>query len=110
MPIFLAILALQVACAVHCARSGRGGGGWIMVILFLPVVGSLAYVVMEVLPGSGAHRAAHKARAKAAQKLDPEKPLRQARDALEIADTAANHLKVADALADRGEWNTAILH
>ena len=62
MPIFLAVLALQVACAVHAARTGRGGSGWIMVILFLPVVGSLAYVVMEVLPGSGAHRHAAKAR------------------------------------------------
>jgi hypothetical protein len=81
-----------------------------MIILFMPVIGSLAYVVMEVLPGSGAHRAAHKARAKVAQKLDPEKPLRLARERLEIADTSANHLAVADALVDRGEWNTAILH
>ena len=110
MPILVAIVALQVACAVHCARSGRSGGGWIMIILFMPVVGSLAYVVMEVLPGSGVTRHAHKARATVAQKLDPEKPLRQAREALEIADTAANHLKVGDALAGRGEWNTAILH
>jgi hypothetical protein len=109
VPIFLAIVALQIACAVHCARSGRSGG-WIMIILFMPVVGSLAYVVMEVLPGSGAHVAAHKARAKVAQKLDPEKPLRLARERLEIADTSANHLAVADALVDRGEWHTAILH
>src|SRR5690349_2043682 len=81
-----------------------------MLIIFLPVVGSLAYVVMEVLPGSGVNQTARKAGAKVAQRLDPEKPLRQAREALEIADTSANHLKVADALAERGEWNTAILH
>ena len=109
MPIVFAIIALQLACAVHCVRSGRNGT-WVMVIIFFPVVGSLAYVVMEVLPHSGVNRTARKAGAKVAQRLDPEKPLRQAREALEIADTAANHLKVADALADRGEWNTAILH
>ena len=109
MPIVFAIIALQIACAIHCARSGRNSI-WVMVIIFAPVLGSLAYVVMEVLPGSGVTRHARKARAKVAEKLDPERPLRQAREALEIANTAANHLAVANALADRGEWNTAILH
>ena len=110
MPIFLAVLALQVACAVHAARTGRGGSGWIMVILFLPVVGSLAYVVMEVLPGSGAHRHAAKARTTIAAKLDPDKPIRLARDALETAETAANHVRLADALVDRAMWDEAIPH
>jgi hypothetical protein len=110
VPIFLAVLALQVACAVHAARTGRGGSGWIMVILFLPVVGSLAYVVMEVLPGSGAHRHAAKARTTIAAKLDPDKPIRLARDALETAETAANHVRLADALADRAMWDEAIPH
>ena len=110
MPIFLAILALQVACAVHAARTGRGGGGWIMVILFLPVAGSLAYVVMEVLPNSGVNRHAAKARATVAAKLDPDKPIRLARDALETAETAANHVRLADALADRAMWDEAIPH
>jgi len=110
MPVFLAVLALQVACAVHAARTGRGTGGWIMVILFLPVVGSLAYVVMEVLPGSGAHRHAAKARTTIAAKLDPDKPIRLARDALETAETAANHVRLADALVDRAMWDEAIPH
>jgi hypothetical protein len=110
MPIFLAVLALQAACAIHAARTGRGGGGWIMVILFLPVVGSLAYVVMEVLPGSGAHRHAAKARTTIAAKLDPDKPIRLARDALETAETAANHVRLADALVDRAMWDEAIPH
>lgn len=109
MPIVLAVIALQIVCAVHCARTGRSSI-WVMVIIFFPVAGSLAYVVMEVLPGSGMNRTARKARAKAAQVLDPERPLRQARDALDLADTAANHVAVADALADRGEWAAAIPH
>lgn len=109
VPIVLAVIALQIACAIHCARSGRSGV-WVMVIIFFPVLGSLAYVIMEVLPGSGVNRTARKARAKAAQVLDPERPLRQAREALEIADTAANHVAVADALSDRGEWAAAVPH
>jgi hypothetical protein len=109
MPILFAIIALQIACAVHCARSGRGGI-WITVIVFFPVLGSLAYVVMEVLPGSGVTRTAGKARAKAAQVLNPERELRRAREALDTADTAANHVAYADALAERGIWQEAIPH
>lgn len=107
MPIVIAIVALQIACAVHCVRSGRNGT-WVMVIIFFPIVGSLAYVVMEVLPGSGVPRTAAKVRAKAAQKLDPDRDLRRAREALETADTAANHVALADALAVQGKWDEAI--
>ena len=109
MPILLAVMALQIACAVHCARTGRSGT-WVMIIIFIPVLGSLAYVLMEVLPGSGVTRTVGKAKAKAAAKLDPDKPIRLAREALEIADTAANRAILADALADRGLWDEAIRH
>ena len=110
MPLlFFATIALQVACAVHCARTGRSGT-WVMIILFLPVVGSLAYVVMEVLPGSGVTQTAGKAKAKVAAKLDPDKPIRLAREGLETADTAANRVALANALAERGLWDEAIPH
>jgi hypothetical protein len=107
MPIVFAIIALQIACAVHCVRSGRNGT-WVMVIIFFPIVGSLAYVVMEVLPHSGVPRTAAKVRAKAAQRLDPDRELRQAREALDLADTSANHVALADALAAQGKWDEAI--
>ena len=109
MPVVLAIIALQIVCAIHCARSGRSSV-WVMVIIFFPVLGSLAYVVMEVLPGSGVTRTVGKARQKAAAKLDPDKPIRLAREALETADTAANRVKLADALAERSLWDEAIRH
>jgi hypothetical protein len=109
MPILFAVIALQLACAVHCVRSGRNQG-WLMLILFLPAVGSLAYVVIEVLPGYRGHRTVRKVQAKAVQTLDPERDLRRAREQLEIADTAANHVAYADGLAGRGIWPEAISH
>lgn len=109
MPILFAIIALQLACAVHCVKSGRNGT-WVMVILFFPVVGSLAYVAMEVLPHSGLPGTARKAKARVAQKLDPDRDLRHAREQLDTADTAANHVAYADALAERGIWLEAIGH
>jgi hypothetical protein len=109
MPIIAAIILLQIACAVHCVRSG-GSGLWIMVIVFFPVLGSLAYVVMEVLPRSGASRTARKVKGAAVKVIDPERDLRAARAALETADTAANRTHFADTLAERGLWAEAIGH
>jgi hypothetical protein len=109
VPILFAVIALQLACAVHCVRSGRNQG-WLMLIIFLPVVGSLAYVVIEVLPGYRGHRTVRKVQAKAVRTLDPDRDLRRAREQLEIADTAANHAAYADALAARSIYAEAIQH
>lgn len=49
MMIFVAMVILQVVCAAHVIKVGKPPL-WLLVILLLPVAGSLAYVVMEVLP------------------------------------------------------------
>lgn len=109
MPVIAAIILLQIACAVHCVRSG-GSGLWIMIIVFFPVLGSLAYVVMEVLPRYGGSRTVRKVKGAAVKVIDPERDLRAARLALETADTAANRTLFADTLAERGLWAEAIGH
>jgi hypothetical protein len=109
MPIIAAIILLQITCAVHCVRSG-GSGMWIMIIVFFPVLGSLAYVLMEVLPRYGASRTVRKVKGAAVKVIDPERDLRAARAALETADTAANRTLFADTLAERGLWAEAIGH
>ncbi|HYI48084.1 MAG TPA: tetratricopeptide repeat protein [Allosphingosinicella sp.] len=109
MPIIAAIVLLQIACAVHCVRSGRSGL-WIMIIVFFPVLGSLAYVIMEVWPQYAAGRTVRKVKSAAAKAIDPERELRVARMALETADTAASRTAFADALAERRMWVEAIGH
>lgn len=51
MMILLATIVLQFACAAHLVRTGRNQM-WLFAIMLLPIAGSLAYVVMEVVPGS----------------------------------------------------------
>lgn len=109
MPIIAAIVLLQIACAVHCVRSGRSGL-WIMIIVFFPVLGSLAYVVMEVWPQYAAGPTVKKVKGAAVKAIDPERDLRAARMSLETADTAANRTAFADALAERSLWVEAIGH
>ena len=49
MPIVLLTVALQVFCVVHLFRSGRSMT-WLFLIILVPMVGSLAYLIIEVMP------------------------------------------------------------
>lgn len=107
---FLALgVLLQIACAVHCVRN-RGNNLWLMVIIFLYVPGCLAYILFEVVPQYSGHREVRRVRAAAARRLDPERDVRAAQAELETADTAANRIAVADALAELHRWAEAIPH
>jgi hypothetical protein len=100
---------VQIACAVHCVRSGRNGM-WLMVIIFLSIPGCLAYAAFEILPQFAGRREVRAAKQAAARALDPERELRAAREALELSDTAANRSALGDALADLGRWAEAAEH
>lgn len=43
------ILGLQVLCAIHAIRNGRQYG-WLFLIFFFPLLGSLIYLAVEVYP------------------------------------------------------------
>lgn len=112
MPLVLGgitIILIQILCAVHCVRRGRNQG-WIMLIIFLPLVGSAAYFFVEVLPGLGQRREVRLAKEAAVRKFDPERELRAAQAALETADTAANRIALADQLAALERWDEAVPH
>ena len=109
MLFFAAIIGLAAGCVVHCLRTGRNPY-WILPILVFPLVGSLAYLLVEVAPALGRRRGVRMAKAAAVRTIDPDRDLRAARDALDTADTAANRIAMGDALADQGKWGEAILH
>ena len=109
MPIFLASIFVQIACAVHCVRGGRNQL-WLMVIIFLSLPGCLAYFIFEILPGLSGRREVRAVKRAAVKALDPERELRAAREAVEIADTAANRIALADSLVALGRWGEAIPH
>ena len=106
MPFVGLIVLLQVACVVHCVRQGRSGL-WIMAVIAFPLLGSLAYGWFEILPAYRGRREVRAVTAAAANRIDPDREVREARDALEIADTAANHIKLGDAFAEREQWREA---
>ena len=68
----------------------------------------LAYFIVEILPTLQGNRHVRVARQKVVEKLDPERELRAAQQALDIADTMANRLRVADALTALGRHSEAL--
>lgn len=97
MIFYFGILALQVLCIVDVIRRGRNSI-WIVALIFLPVASALAYLIVEILPSLQHNRHVRVARQTVIETLDPERELRAAQQALDIADTMANRLRVADAL------------
>jgi hypothetical protein len=108
MPILALSIFIQIACAVHCVRN-RGNSLWLMVIIFLSIPGCAAYAFFEILPQYAGHREVRRVRAAAARALDPEREVRRAREAVELADTAANRISLGDALGELGRWGEAIV-
>jgi len=107
MIVYLALLLVEVACIVDVIRNGRSQL-WIMALIFLPVASTIAYVFVEVLPGMQGNRHVRTVRAKAVAAIDPEREVRAARSALDLTDTVANRLRVADALAALGKYGEAL--
>jgi hypothetical protein len=100
-------IALQLLCIVHVFRTGRNTA-WIMAIAFLPLVGILAYFIVEILPGLPRDRRVREARTKIADRVDPERHIREARDAAEFSDTAGHRLEYGDALMARERFDEAL--
>lgn len=107
MILYLLVLAIQVACVVDVIRNGRNQL-WIMALVFLPGASTIAYVLIEVLPRIQGNRHVRTVRAQVEAKLDPERDLRAARDALGLADTIANRIRLADALVGLGRHDEAV--
>jgi len=107
MIVYAAIIAVQVALIIDVIRHGANRV-WIMALMFLPMASTIAYLIVEVLPRMKHNRRLRAAHAQIVDKLDPERELRAAREALDIAQTAANRLRLADALTAHGRHAEAL--
>lgn len=102
-------IAFQILCLVHCIRNGRNSA-WILGILLLSLVGCAAYFIVEILPGLAGNRRVRKARDHIVDRVDPDRKLRAASEALDLSDTIANRLAMGDALAAKGQHDEAVTH
>lgn len=88
-------------------RTGRNTL-WIFAIGFLPYIGSLAYVIAEVLPELFGGRTARRAKTGMRRMIDPNRDLRRAAAEVEISGNADARRRLGEELYERGQFDDAI--
>jgi hypothetical protein len=104
--IFLLSLLVQVGLIVHVVRTGRNML-WLWVILLLPAAGSLAYVLVEVLPDFFRSRTARRAQRGIARAIDPDRDLRLATAEVEVSGNVDARRRLAEQLLQRRQYAEA---
>jgi hypothetical protein len=79
----------------HVIKTGRRCQ-WLFIILALPFVGSLAYLLLEILPDLRHSRAARQAVRDIGAVIDPERDLREMAQRMAEADTVENRAALAE--------------
>jgi hypothetical protein len=106
MPIYLLIPAAQIFFIIHAARTGRPYY-WMMILLFVPMLGILAYIVFELLPGASRSPTSQKAVRNAQRLVNPEGDYRKLAMQLEVTPTVANKRALADECVRLGKLDEA---
>src|SRR5258708_22247480 len=101
------ILLLQIACLIHAGRAGRPYF-WFMIILFVPGLGILAYLAVEVIPGLLRGRAAARLSQTVWAGLDPTSRYHEFARAVETVPSIANLRALADECVRLGRHDEAI--
>jgi len=107
MTILILSLIVQIALIVHVVRTGRNML-WIWAILLLPVAGSFAYAVVEVIPSLLESHAARRTLQRASRLVNPHGELRRASRLASVTDTVEAKAKLGAALTARGSYPEAI--
>lgn len=100
-------LILLVVCIVHAVRTGRIFP-WIFIILFLPAIGPLIYLVVEILPSLVSARQSRRVQSGLTRLADPDRELREAKREVEMVGSADAKKHLAEQYVERGQFEGAI--
>ena len=106
MPIFVLTMLVQLALVVHAMKTGRNSS-WVFILLFFPLIGGLAYLIVELLPSMGQSRSGQRVRRNVSRTLNPDRDVRHAAQNFTVASTAANALVLAEQLMAKRAWAEA---
>ncbi len=106
MPIFILSLIIQIALVVHIVKTGRNTT-WIWVVVLLPLAGSIAYIIVELLPELLGSRTGRRAKKNISQLLNPNKDIQNATTNYIITDTVENTANLAQECLNKGIYDEA---
>jgi hypothetical protein len=100
-------LLLEIACIVHAVRNGRVFP-WVYVIVFLPLVGCIAYFAVEIVPELLGSRTARSLKSNVRQMADPDRSLREKRREVELVGSVDAKRALAEEYIRRGAYADAV--
>jgi len=100
-------LLLEIACIVHAVRNGRVFP-WVYVIVFLPLVGCIAYFAVEIVPELLGSRTARTLKSNVRQMADPHRGLRERLREVELVGSVDAKRALAEEYAQRGAYGEAV--
>ncbi len=100
-------LLIAITFALHAHRTGRPEI-WLYILLFVPLVGSVAYVLIEVLPELAGSRRARKVASDIHTVVDPDGEFRRRAMAATETDTVQAKCLLAEECERKGMWAEAI--
>ena len=103
MPIAIISLIIQIALVVHIVKTGRNMT-WVFIVIFVPLVGSIAYFIVELLPELSGTRTARSLKRNISEAVDPNKDFKSASQRLALADTVQNSMTLAAECLARGKY------
>ncbi len=101
-PYFSPIIVIQIICILHALKNGKRD--WLYLLIFLPLIGSIIYVVREVIPGFRTDTLARDVQ----QTFLPTSRIKELERNLAVADTDTNRLNLAAEYARQKQYPRAI--
>jgi hypothetical protein len=102
---YVLVIVLQGICAFHSIRKGTQSK-WIWIIVFLPLIGSLAYIFTEIIQKQHVSTV----QSGVASIINPSGRIRKLERNLKFSDTLANRSALADAYLASGMYAQAAHH
>ena len=102
MPLLILSILIQVGLVIHIMKTGKNTT-WIWIVIILPMAGSIAYIILEVLPKLPNSLAGRKVNAM----MNPNKRLHQAAQIISVSDTIENSMRLADECMNKGLYEDA---
>jgi hypothetical protein len=105
--LWLISLVITVAFVVHVIKTGRDRF-WIYVVVFLPLAGAIAYLIVEVLPDLWRNRGTQRAVRSVRKSLDPGRDLRRLEAEVQFSSNIDAHRRYAEELVAHGRPGDAV--
>jgi hypothetical protein len=100
------IFVLAFGCAIHAGKTGRPQF-WIYILIFVPGLGTFAYLLFELIPEWLDSYQGRKAKKTVSRLIDPEKAYKILHDAVETSPTVENMARLAEECVTMGRHKEA---